>query len=106
MPRFVTTQHKAAYFDHVVRVAASRCRAMGFEYLDADRIVEWLAANHAAVHRALVDYLDAYDDWFALHEEIERRGGTVDIETSPQLSSSIDARDRALRRLEDATQGR
>lgn len=96
MPVFVSPAYIDVLFDRVVRVAATRIGIANTDWRPAPELLQAIHAAQPDVGARILAYCNAYDAWFQVHLDIERRGvaGNLDPLTHIRLTEAIDARDR------------
>jgi len=74
MSMWMTPIDVATFVTQLVAHVASRLRIPDFELKSAAELMEEVREKDVAVSEALLEFVLAYEEWYAVHELIERAG--------------------------------
>ncbi len=96
MPLFVSPAYVDVLFDRVVRMSAARIGILNTDWCPAPELLQAIHRARPDVGAYILAYYGAYDAWFQVHVDIERRGlaGNLDPLTHIRLTEAISARDQ------------
>ena len=74
MPMWMTPIDVATFLTQVVSHVSQRLGIPDFELKSATELMKEIADKDGRVSDALLDFALAYEEWYAVHERIERAG--------------------------------
>jgi hypothetical protein len=91
------------FFDLTIRYACRRVGAPEFGIVDHEELLQGMAKTNREVYSLLAAFLDAYQAWFELTNEIitQGRGGNLNPAEFQKLQALNNRRDETRKRLSE-----